>query len=294
MAVGHRTSRMATHALAERWDGQRWRAVGVPDQASSTSTSLESITCRSSRDCVSTGSYGDSDGSRRTLAESWDGARWSIVATPNPPVRVTGNDLPAVSCTVAARCVAVGVRGRGTVGSRAFSETWTGNAWRVDTMGHPGGADADSALGGVSCSPTTHVVCMGVGNVNTGGATRPLAEKWTGSEWHRSHPVRRAGDHGDQLTDVACVSATRCLAVGSASTGGTLTETWNENGWKLTPSARLANRYNLLQAISCSAADRCLAVGLNEKPDNSVHPLAERWNGSSWRVVTPEVAGLSR
>jgi hypothetical protein len=199
---------------------------------------------------------------------------------------VTGNDLPALSCTPSVRCVAVGTRGRGTVGSRAFAETWTGAAWHVATMADPGGAHADSALAGVSCS-TARTVCMAVGNVNTGGVTRPLAEKWTGATWHRSHPRRRTGDHGDQLTDVACVSATRCLAVGSASTGGTLTETWNEHGWKITPSDRMPNRYNGLQAISCSSVSRCLAVGFNEKPNDSVHPLAERWNGSSWRQVTP-------
>jgi hypothetical protein len=127
---------------------------------------------------------------------------------------------------------------------------------------------------------------MAVGNVNAGGATRPLAERWRSGGWHRGRPRTRSGDHGDQLSDVACVSASRCLAVGAASTGGTLTEVWNEHGWKITASAGMANRYNGLQALSCASPTRCLAVGFDEKPDDSVHPLAERWNGSAWRLVS--------
>jgi hypothetical protein len=284
LAVGHRTSGTTTRALAERWNGHRWQAVAAPDPPNSTSTSLESITCRSARDCVSTGSYSDNGNPRRTLAEAWNGTSWTIVASANPRVRVTGNDLSAVACRPV-KCLAVGTRGRGTVGSRPLAESSAGGSWQVDAMADPGGTQVDSALSGTSCSATSHAVCMAVGNRNSGGATRPLAEKWVGGGWHRSYPLRRTGDHGDQLADVACTSASRCLAVGSAGTGGTITETWNEHGWTITPSARFANRYNGLESISCASANRCLAVGFDEKPDDSVHPLAEQWNGSAWRLV---------
>ena len=284
-AVGHHTSGGVTHALAEVWNGTEWDAVAAPDDPNGTSTSLEAVTCRTARDCMATGSWGQTGSPRHTLAEHWNGWTWTIVTTPDPPLRVSGNDLPAVACTLSTRCVATGVRGRGSFGSHAFALTWTGASWQRATAPTPGGSSANSTLTGVSCSATTTDLCMSVGMVAVHGVARPLAEKWTGGAWHQGHPRHRAA--GDQLNDVACVSHSRCLAIGNSASGRTLAETWNEHGWKIDDSGGPAGRFDDLQSISCGAVEHCLAVGFSEQTSSgAVHPLTEQWTGSAWRVVS--------
>jgi hypothetical protein len=53
------------------------------------------------------GNYVDSSGTEDTLAETWNGATWTIQSTPDPTG--AGGDAPAgVSCTNSTACTAVG------------------------------------------------------------------------------------------------------------------------------------------------------------------------------------------
>jgi hypothetical protein len=92
----------------------------------------------------------------------------------------------------------------------------------------------------------------------------------------------------DVMLSASCTSATACTAVGyrTASTGAVvpLAETWNGKIWSVraipTPSGSTDTR---LFGISCSTASACIAVGRYIKGPAGL-PLAERWNGSRWRV----------
>lgn len=91
--------------LAESWDGSRWRIARAPRRAGSDDYLVGGISCASASACTAVG--GAVYGIRRlkTVAESWNGRRWTIQQTPNP---ANGGGLFGVSCTAAQACIAVG------------------------------------------------------------------------------------------------------------------------------------------------------------------------------------------
>jgi hypothetical protein len=102
-------------ALAEYWDGRRWSSgpvVNVPPVADE-ETLLNAISCSSNRSCTAVGSSIFAEEAQVTLAEHWNGRRWSIQPTPNPANPgltdfPTGPVFNAVSCTSTRFCIAVG------------------------------------------------------------------------------------------------------------------------------------------------------------------------------------------
>lgn len=92
-----------------------------------------------------------------------------------------------------------------------------------------------------------------------------------------------------ELEDVACASASFCMAVGGASeTGGSaiqtvLTSTGSE--WRLlTPAPPTGTPHVRLAGVSCPAAANCTVVGTSSVKTGSV-PFSEHWDGSSWSVL---------
>lgn len=97
-------------ALVERWSGARWRRQDVPVPPGTVGLHLSSVSCSSNTACMAVGSFslaqGGADG---TLAEHWDGNRWSYQLLPGPAGgAVRGISLSAVSCTSDRACTAVG------------------------------------------------------------------------------------------------------------------------------------------------------------------------------------------
>src|SRR5436305_1135547 len=83
-----------------------WSVQAVP-APSSPNGQLVAVSCVSSTVCVAVGSYVNSANVRVPLAESWDGASWSVQPTPSPDGG-TEVELDGVSCTSASDCTAVG------------------------------------------------------------------------------------------------------------------------------------------------------------------------------------------
>jgi hypothetical protein len=82
----------------------------------------------------------------------------------------------------------------------------------------------------------------------------------------------------DELASVSCVSASMCMAVGSAASSEpipvrhALAEKWDGHTWRVLHSAQGGQ----LLGVSCPSTSFCMAVGGNE---------AEQWNGASWRAL---------
>src|SRR5260370_13688647 len=95
--------------FAESWDGSTWTVQNMPSPNSSLPVVQRSTSCTPTTACTTVGYYSDASLKNFTLAETWNGTSWSIVATPSPP-STTGALLNAVSCT--STCMAVG-RGLG-------------------------------------------------------------------------------------------------------------------------------------------------------------------------------------
>src|SRR5262249_45601182 len=71
--------------LAERWDGETWTILPTPNpQGGGVQSGLLSVSCLSPSACLAAGAYFTAGSQARTLAEWWDGKRWTILPTPNP------------------------------------------------------------------------------------------------------------------------------------------------------------------------------------------------------------------
>src|SRR5579875_2153555 len=262
-----------------------WSAEPTVNQGA-TGNYLNAVSCGSATDCMAVGSYTDSSGNDKTLAEAWNGDSWSVLTTPDPGA--TGNQFNDVSCVSATDCEAVGSYVTGTDAIDIVIAKWNGSTWTTQTSPDPGTAEND--LIGVSCLSASS--CQAVGHYDNGTTDVSLVESWNGSTWSVvSSPSKGSFTY---LNDVSCVSAANCMAVGRYLGNGsfTLTEKWNGTKWSIvsSPNAGGHNDSELLR-VSCATASSCIAVG-DFSNGTATETLAEKWNGSTWtHPTTPNPSG---
>jgi hypothetical protein len=262
------TENLRTAAWAQRWDGSRWKPADLANVTSApTPAQLNGVSCVSPRDCTAVGAYVNSAGVIATLAERWNGTRWTVQPTPNKDEGFEArNSLDSVSCPSPKFCMAVGSGSR-----RTLAEEWNGTRWSVITT--PNRLDNQATLTGVSC--TTARACTAVGITNGYSA---LAERWNGSKWTVQAAANADGQFG-ALSGVSCPEANYCIAVGDG------TEVWNGSTWTILamPTAP-GNETPILNAVSCNTTAACIAVGPNQ--------LADDWSGTSWTQTSPPPPGF--
>jgi hypothetical protein len=267
---------------------------------------LQAVSCTSASNCWAVGYYFSATGNYQTLIEHWDGTAWAIVTSPN--TSPTDNDnLYKVTCASALECWAVGFYQNLTSGLyQTLIEQWNGTSWTI--VASPNTTDVTGAmehdvLYGVACASASDCWAVGVSySRTTGGPYQTLTEHWNGTSWlvvasaDTPPPVR-----DNQLYGVTCASPTECWAVGFSETSEpfvsiprqTLIEQWNGTSWSIvtSPDAN-TNSVNYLFSAACTSASDCWAVGWNYNAQGIAQALFERWNGSSWAIVTsPITAG---
>ncbi len=280
------------YPLAERWQGGRWSILAMPNPVTSTQTELTGVACTSAAACIAVG-YFDNPYFTQTLAEAWNGHRWSVQQTknvPNPGSPVWG-ELNGIWCLSAKACTAVGYY-EGSVTQLTLAESWNGTTWSVEpTPNLPG--EPGNALYGVSCRSARQ--CVAVGNYSaSNGSVGPLAEAWNGRKWSVQRTPAPAGAQDTYLFAAACPSASVCLAVGYTAAGDTtrtLAEQWNGRTWSIKPAPPPAGSVQSeLSGISCRSARACVAVG-SDTAAVVTRTLAQTWTGSAWSVTpTPGLA----
>lgn len=126
-------------------------------------------------------------------------------------------------------------------------------------------------------------------------ATRaaPAATGWT------LRPVSAHSVPTAQMKAVSCPAASWCMSAGTfTDTRGVqspLAERWNGTAWTTVPAVSASGALgSALQGVSCTSAQACVAVGYSVHYGSKEAPLtfterafAERWNGTSWRAITP-------
>ena len=174
--------------------------------------------------------------------------------------------------------------------------------WHMQAPPEPAGT-TDQYAGAVSCSSSS--ACLAIAgndfphNLNLG----TFAETWNGSRWTaRAVP----GGSGDvTLYGVKCRSAHWCVAVGAIRAVPPIdddydpvADLWNGRSWKQVkppaPSPATAAQSDLT-AVACSGTRACTAIGDWQNVKGATGLLAERWNGSAWkiqRVPAPAGGGL--
>ena len=195
-AVGdYRNDERQQLALVERWNGISWSIQPTPNPAGATISELNGVSC-ASKTCTAVGGGTPGPLGQLTLAERWNGARWSIQPTPNP-AGSTGSLLYGVSCaSTDRRCTAVG-----SYNYRQLVERWNGKRWSVRRTPSPAG-EMSSALNGVSCASPKACTAVGSYAVGAGCSTfqppcsgLPLVERWNGHQLvDAAHPQPRRRD----------------------------------------------------------------------------------------------------
>jgi hypothetical protein len=282
-------------AMAERWNGSRWRIQSVPVPAAAIWSQLFGVSCTSAHACLAVGYYFNRAGQVRTLVERWNGRKWQVQAARNPSGDAAAGFF-AVTCSWARSCFAVGAQTSTFGKTVTLAERWNGTGWRVTATPNPARSQGSELLG-VSCSGPR--ACMAGGSFGTSaGQGAPLAERWNGTSWRILTTPVPAGSAGTGLSSVSCGSATACLAVGSYLTvrgrSVLLAERWNGTRWRIQPAPRPPHTsQSQFLAVSCTSARDCTAVGAKLNQAKAVLPFAERWTGTRWLLQHTRVPGRS-
>jgi hypothetical protein len=282
-AVGYGGSINASTTLAESWNGSKWSIVPSPNRGTGNRNVLAGVSCSSASACVAVGSENSStlDYSANilhTLAESWQAGKWSILSTVD---QLGYQDvLNGVSCVSASFCVAVGFYKDSKKADQTLAESWNGSTW--STVTSPDEGSFANQLNGVSCVSPKFCVAAGTDGDDT------LIEFWNGTSWSIVSSPDVGGDTNNYLGSVSCVSATSCMAVGSATISSVgveaLTESWNGSTWSIAPSSPAGSEF--LTGVSCVAATSCIAVGWYNTGEGPDQTESQSWNGSTWSLLS--------
>src|SRR5262245_16992650 len=191
-------------------------------------------------------------------------------------------DTPSIESAGSRKPVMVWPRSRvGLVGARSL-------------MARAGLACAVALALAASAGPAVAAV-SGQGHLAAGGG--PLARSATAGAGWSVVPTSNATARTGQLLFGSCPSASFCMSVGTyvqaSGRGVTLAERWLGGKWRVlrTPNPAGAS-VAALAGVSCTAPSSCTAVGYSITKSGVQLPLAERWNGSRWRLqAMPRPAG---
>jgi hypothetical protein len=169
-AVGQRygrTNPFGDTTLTMRFNGSTWSRVPSPNPLSGNSNDqnwLTSVSAVAANDVWAVGRYGNHDGGPldQTLIEHWNGARWTVVPSPDPGGSSQDNDLWGVAAVATADVWAVGGVGAflDPDSSSPLALHWDGASWTqasipAPTVGELLGVAAEPAGAGVSATGDT-------------------------------------------------------------------------------------------------------------------------------------------
>jgi hypothetical protein len=213
---------------------------------------------------------------------------WEIVNSPNSSNTPT-NILSGVTCVSASNCWAVGHYGTGSA-DQTLIERWNGTSWTIVPSLNTSATQAN-ILSGVTCVSASN--CWAVGYyLNASVVYQSLIEHWDGSSWAIVTSANTLPTQSNFLYGVTCASASNCWAVGYYFITGvayqSLIERWDGSSWAVVSSPNtLPTQDNVLNGVTCVSASDCWTVGYyysNGAASNGT--LIERWNGTSWSIVS--------
>jgi hypothetical protein len=261
------------------------QAISAPPEVSP----LEAVSCSAATACTSVGSYeSESESMFLALIEAWNGTTWETQSTPKPTGATEEVRLDGVACVTSSACTAAGYYKNSSKVKVTLAERWNGTEWKIQTTPNPTGASA-SSLSATSCVTTAE--CVAVGSyTNSSGVEVTLAERWNGTEWSVQATPNPTGAKASVLKSISCASASECVAVGyytnSSEAQVALAERWNGTVWSVqTPPNPTGTRVTLA-SVSCAGAGACTAVGYSFNSVDQFVTLAERWNGTEWKIQT--------
>lgn len=226
-------------------------------------------------------------------------ASWKIISSPN--MGETINTLNGVAAVSANDVWAVGSYYNGNRGTDlALAEHWNGQSWKIYTV-PPALNSSDNYLKGVTVISTNNIWAVGYYNNDDRTLSQTLITHWDGTQWSVV-PSPHRDVSNNKLTAVSGNSASNVWAVGTfyntnSGTTQTLTERWNGLQWSvvLSPVAP-GSSDNILSGVKSIGTNLAWAVGFYTVSTGYAlvtnHTLIERWNGTSWSVVSSPNKGI--
>jgi subtilisin len=185
--------------LVETWNGKEWAIQSSPNVEGNNLSALEAVSCNSATVCTAVGSTKKalSEGQTVPLAESWNGSKWSIQATPAAPSG--SGTVQAISCRSASFCMATGA----DAAKAGFTTSWDGTKWTLRSSGLPPG------FIDVSCAFEDSCDIAGRSESPSG-----FGRHWNGSEWLEEDPAPPVSEKLFILRGISCPPPGSCIAVG--------------------------------------------------------------------------------
>jgi hypothetical protein len=126
-------------------------------------------------------------------------------------------------------------------------------------------------------------------------AVRTGAEHWDGSSWSQ-FPIPDVGTRQNMLNGVDALARNNVWAVGYSTSSGsqkTLIERWNGTQWGVVTSPNAGTSGdNVLTSVDALSGTNAWAVG-SSRAATSRKSLIQRWNGTSWTIVSSPNSGTS-
>jgi len=221
-----------------------------------------------------------------SLANRFNGKRWSVVPTPN-----AGPNFNTLFGVAAAgrEAWAVGVHLNNAFLDRALVEKWSQGRWRITRVPQPG--TQRDLLFAVSATSPTDVWAVG-DQEGRDGRFETLVEHFDGTKWSVV-PSPDPGSTGNHLYGVKAVSPNDVWAVGqqlgaSAPDQG-LIEHWNGAAWAVVPTPPQTG--NIMLDAVAAGDGQVWAVGESDDPVRGARPFIETTNGNGWQVADLSRAG---
>jgi hypothetical protein len=167
-----------SQAGSESWNrsAKKWTSVEAAEPATAKYATFYGISCKSATFCMAVGRWSESvsAGPYHTLADVWNGTKWTLVLYSGGPPGGKGGSLNGVSCPAVGECEVVGnaINSSGVEVTLAY--LWKKEEWTFQSTPNPAGAKS-SSLESVSC--TAAEVCNAVGaERNASNLLKPFGE----------------------------------------------------------------------------------------------------------------------
>jgi hypothetical protein len=127
---------LSTKDQVLHWNGGTWTRAATPEPGGTAAGDVSYVvgsTCTSPGNCWAVGTYEVTPQAARNQALHWNGAKWSLVAAPDPAGtgKSAVNFLASVACTSASRCWAVGAAEKPSSHLENEILYWDGAKWSV-------------------------------------------------------------------------------------------------------------------------------------------------------------------
>ena len=250
------------------------------------SAELSTVSLKSASDAWAVGYRVENQGTViATLAEHWNGSRWSIIPTVNPS---SSNDsLYSVAEVSPSDVWAVGQTGS-TYGP--LIEHFNGTSWSHVSAGDASGGYQEGLVA-VAANSSSNVWAVGYG---------AIVEHFDGTSWSQvSVPTTVYDQWGVQhvISEFSAVVTNSpsdvWIAAPDSGTGQAVFEHFDGNSWTVVPSPQIGGHVSVTGLAATSAAG-VWAVGGIFQYRHPAQQLIEHWNGSSWSIVPGPPAGTGK